>query len=65
MFTKRSSRYYKCSRCNLIWSKEAFFRLGLKEQKRFLSGDGCPICYHENWKNGHYLGTKEEIGRMA
>ena len=47
---------FKCIRCNLTWSKEAFDKMKEIDKKRFLSKNGCPLCYNESWYNGHYLG---------
>ena len=51
-----NKKYFECKRCGLSWSKSSFYRLSNSKQKIFLSGNGCPLCYNESWKDGYFLG---------
>ena len=44
--------YIKCERCGLYWTFESFCRMSKEDQKRLKDGDGCLLCYKENWKDG-------------
>jgi hypothetical protein len=51
---KRKS-YIMCERCGLSWSWSAFRNMDTIKRKMFIEGNGCPICYNENWCDGHYI----------